>query len=126
MRKISAEKLGDTSNSVQQTRQGILIFNEKIVKMKNQVNDLLVVQKDGRTLFYHIRGYSADDISQALMQLCTENVHRRRKNMSREIVPEHNETQKELVLFLKNKRFIDCKANFGNVAEMNYHIEEFM
>ena len=66
-------KAGDTSNSIQQPLRGILIFNEKLSRTKTLFNGLLAVQKDGRALFYHLRGHSVDDTSQASLQLCAAN-----------------------------------------------------
>ena len=90
-RKRSASETRNISNSIQKPPPGIQIFNEKLARLKTLATYLLAEQKDGRILFYHIRSFSADKISQALMQLYVENFTMNRARMKGELVSEHNE-----------------------------------
>ena len=69
--------------------------------------------------FYQIINHSADDISQDLNQLFVANFNRRRDKMRRKVFSECNDIQKELMLFLKNKRANEGKANFNNVTKVD-------
>ena len=46
--------------------------------------------------------------------------------MRGKVFPDHNETQKDLMMLLKNKRDNEGKADFNTVSELDDYVEEFM